>query len=53
MSVILGIFWTLVAATAQPAFIAALAGGAYGVKVLIEKINDRADERARKARCNT
>lgn len=47
MAALSGIFWTLVAATAQPAFIAALAGGAYGVKVLIEKRNDREDAKRR------
>lgn len=44
------IFWHLVAGTIQIGFMAALAGGAYGAKVLIERKNDREDEKRRRKR---
>jgi hypothetical protein len=42
------LFWHVVAGTIQLGFIAALAGVAYGFKVMIERRNDRQDEKRRR-----
>jgi hypothetical protein len=50
LTIVCGVFWTLVGAGAQAAWIAAIAGGAYLVKAWIERHHDREDERRRKNR---
>lgn len=50
MSVILGVFWTLVTAGSQVGFLAGIAWLAYGFKVLIERSHDRADAKRRASR---
>lgn len=50
MTVLCGIFWTIVGMGAQVAFVAGLAGGAYAVKCWLEHRHDREDERRRLSR---
>lgn len=47
MSIVLGVFWTLVAAGAQVGFVAGIAVLAYRVKVMLERKHDREDARRR------